>query len=182
MELFVPGDKFSFQLVDAVTLEGVADETFGAVVSRSFFEHLLIEDAVSHVRHVHRVLKRGGDLILECPAGVGPPSDITRSFPEYDSPAGLHIKEYRIGEITDILVNAGFGSIRSILLRSRIMSYLPLSMQQHNVVSPRFVAALERCAQSTWQKMQKSHMRREVWKQFWGHLGAISIRVVARKP
>jgi SAM-dependent methyltransferase len=176
-----PGDRFEFAIIDAVSLEGVADDSVGAVVSRSFFEHLLLDDAAAHVASAFRVLEPGGDLIISCPAGVGPPSDITKRFPEYDTPQGLHIKEYRLHEIGKLLTDAGFGRVRSRFLQGRWTALLPLSVQRANALPLRQGMLVEAMAARTWPLLRRTAMGRKLWFQVWNHLGASAISVIATK-
>lgn len=178
---FPPGPNFEFRIANAITLESVEDASVTAVVSRSFFEHLLVEDAVRHLANAYRVLKPGGELIIACPAGIGPPSEISNQFPEYDSPQGLHIKEYRMHEMVALLTNAGFGRLRSRFIRSRFIGTLPHSWQQRNFISTDLAAGLEAVAEKNWRVMRRTARGRQLWKTFWGHLGANAVSLIAQK-
>jgi SAM-dependent methyltransferase len=180
-EHFQPVGPLEFSLIDGVTLEGVADRSVDVVISRSFFEHLLLEDAQRHLRESFRVLRPGGIFVCACPAGVGAPSDVTKEFPEYDTPQGLHIKEYRVRELTADLRRAGFARVHSRFLRLRGLGVLPPALNRLKRVPPAVAAVFESLAAATWPAARGSNLRTRLWKQVWGHLGATSLLLVATK-
>jgi SAM-dependent methyltransferase len=180
--IFRPVGPMEFQVVNGVTLDGVSDGSVDAVVSRSFFEHLLLDDGRAHIANAFRVLRQNGDLIVYCPAGIGRPSDVTQEFPEYDRPLGLHIKEYRVGEMVTLLRQAGFREIRSRFLRLRGLSRLPSFLLRRNQVPTAVAEAIEACAHRTWGLARRSSVGHAAWNQVWGHLGATSVFLVAKKP
>ncbi|MGD9901845.1 MAG: class I SAM-dependent methyltransferase [Vicinamibacterales bacterium] len=179
--IFDPVGPFEFQVIDGVTLDGVADRSVDVVVSRSFFEHLLVDDALQHLRQAHRVLAAGGQFVCLCPAGIGPPSDVTQEFPEFDTPQGLHIKEYRVAELTRELKAAGFARVRSRFIRVRGLGRLPAALNARNEVPPAVAAIVESMAQSTWPVARRSAAGRTLWKKAWGHVGATPLLVVATR-
>lgn len=180
-EIFGPVGPFEFQLINGVTLDGVPDGSVDVVISRSFFEHLLIDDGLEHLRQAHRVLKSGGQFVCLCPAGIGPPSDVTQEFPEFDSPQGLHIKEYRVGELADELAAAGFAKVRSRFIRLRGLGRLPPELNARNVVPTGVAGMVEAAAQSTWTLARRSARGRGLWKKAWGHVGATPLLMIATK-
>jgi hypothetical protein len=54
-------------IADAVTLEGVEDESYEAVYSSHLLEHIEVDKAVEAVRNWMRVLKPDGRLIISVP-------------------------------------------------------------------------------------------------------------------
>ena len=176
-----PGLGFEYRCVDGITMDGVDDGSVDVVVSRSFFEHLLFPDAEQHLRSAHRVLAPGGELVLYCPAGVGPPSDITNRFPRYDKPQGFHIEEYRCRQIHQMLRAAGFARVRHVFLRSRLVGHLPDTLRAHNHLSTPAAATLGAFASFTWRLARASAPSRWAWKLVWGHLGATAISVRATR-
>ncbi len=176
-----PGAGFEYRCVDAITMDGIDDGSVSIVVSRSFFEHLLKPDAEQHLRSAHRVLAPGGELVLYCPAGVGPPSDITNRFPRYDKPLGFHIEEYRCRQIHRMLRAAGFERVRHVFVRSRLTGHLPDALRSQNHLSTPFASALGAAAASTWRFARASPLTQWGWKFFWGHLGATTISVRAKR-
>jgi SAM-dependent methyltransferase len=180
-KVFAPVGPMEFQIINGVTLDGVADASVDAVVSRSFFEHLLIEDGRRHVENAFRVLRPNGDFIVYCPAGIGRPSDVTQEFPEYTKPVGLHIKEYRVHEVVELLRQVGFSRVRSRFLRLRGLSRLPAPVARRNRVPTSIASGVEWLAQTTWGAARGTHVGRAIWNQVWGHLGATSVFLVATK-
>jgi predicted SAM-dependent methyltransferase len=180
--IFLPGPAFEFTIMDGITLDQCENESVQAVLSRSYFEHLLPEDALTHLDSVYRVLKPGGEVILSCPAGVGPPSDITNRFPQYKTARGLHMKEYRIAEMNRIMEERGFFHIRSRFIRSGILCKLPGLFQKMNVLDMNTAHVIETLAAVTWPLFRSSALTRTIWKKCWGYLGATSIYVIGRKP
>ena len=176
-----PGPGFEYRCVDGITMDGVSDASVSIVVSRSFFEHLLEPDAEQHLRSAHRVLTAAGELVLYCPAGVGPPSDITNRFPRHQKPMGFHIAEYRCREIHRMLKDAGFSRVRHAFVRSRLVTHLPAAVREQNYLSTPFAALLGRLAGTTWTMARSSAATRSLWKLIWGHLGATAISVRATK-
>lgn len=173
---FSPVGPFEFRLVDGVTLDGIPDRSVDAVVSRSFLEHLLLDDAARHLENAARVLRPGGVFVCLCPAGIGPPSDVTQEFPEYDTPQGLHIKEYRIAELAAALQRAGFSSVGSHLLRTR---YLPPALEAWNLIGPGPAGWIERLAQWSWPLARRTVAGRRAWRTMWAHVGATPLKVTA---
>jgi SAM-dependent methyltransferase len=178
---FDPVGPFEFAVVNGVTLDGVQDRSVDVVISRSFFEHLLIADAQQHLRQAFRVLRPGGQFICLVPAGIGPPSDVTQEFPEFDTPQGLHIKEYRVRELAEQLRSVGFGQVHSRFLRLRGLGSLPAPLNARNRIPPVFAGVLESMASATWPLARKSSTGRQVWKKVWGHLGATPLLMIATK-
>jgi SAM-dependent methyltransferase len=178
---FDPVGPFEFAVVNGVSLDGVQDRSVDVVISRSFFEHLLIEDAQQHLRQAFRVLRSGGIFVCLCPAGIGPPSDVTQEFPEFDTPQGLHIKEYKVRELAAQLRSAGFGRVRSRFLRLRGLGRLPAPINARNRISPAIAGVLESMASATWPSVRYSPAGRQLWKKVWGHLGATPLLMIATK-
>ncbi len=182
VEEFSPGPNFEFIISDGTNLQEIPDGEVDLVISRSFFEHLLVDDAESHVRSAFRVLRPGGQLFVACPSSIGPPSDITQRFPEYDTPQGLHIKEYNLGELSEVVRAAGFTSIHNRFVRSRYTSLLPLRMQRLNFLPERASRVVEIGAEKTWPLARFHPRRRRAWRRFWAVLGAASVSLLAKKP
>lgn len=73
-------------------------ESCDAVVTLNVLEH--IADDAAALGQIHRILKPGGVVVIEVPAGP-------RLFDAYDQ-ALLHFRRYRLSELTEKLENAGF--------------------------------------------------------------------------
>jgi hypothetical protein len=127
------------------------------------------------------VLRPGGLFVCLTPAGVGPPSDVTQEFPELDAPEGLHIREYRIGELTRDLKRAGFARVESRFLRLRGLGRLPPAINRRNRIPASLGGVFESLARVTWPVARRSTGGRKLWKSLWGHLGATSLLLMATK-
>lgn len=178
---FDPVGPFEFAVINGVSLDGVQDRSVDVVISRSFFEHLLIDDADQHLHQAFRVLRAGGQFVCLCPAGIGPPSDVTKEFPEFDTPQGLHIKEYRVRELAAQLRQAGFQEVHSRFLRLRGLGHLPPGLNRRNRVPIGVAGMMESVARSTWPMARHSPPGRMIWKKVWGHLGATPLLMIATK-
>jgi SAM-dependent methyltransferase len=89
------------------------DGSFDSAISMQLFEHLHPDDAVEHLREVHRVLKPGGKYFLETPNRLVGPADVSRFF--VDVAEGFHLREYSVRDMVDLFRQAGFSSARVIL-------------------------------------------------------------------
>jgi SAM-dependent methyltransferase len=81
-----------------LTCAPLPDESFDAVLALNVLEH--IEDDLSAMVHMRRMLKPGGIAIIEVPASPG-------LFDLFDSWVGHH-RRYRMRDLTARLENAGF--------------------------------------------------------------------------
>lgn len=96
--------------VDLVHTGGVAIAvpagTVDVAYSNQVLEHLHPDDAEEHVRAIYSALAPGGRFICITPNRLSGPWDISRTFDEVS--AGLHLKEYTISELADLLRRVGF--------------------------------------------------------------------------
>jgi SAM-dependent methyltransferase len=97
--------NFHFVASDGVTI-GLPPETIDLAYSNQVLEHLHPDDANEHVRAVHRTLAPGGKFICVTPNRLSGPWDISRHFGETAN--GLHLKEYTVWELVDLLRASGF--------------------------------------------------------------------------
>lgn len=81
-------------------------DSFDAVVMLNVLEH--IEDDVAALRQVYRLLKPGGVLILEVPAGP-------HLYDAYDKTL-MHFRRYRLSELCAEFRSVGFAVVRSSYL------------------------------------------------------------------
>jgi len=88
--------------------DGIADLAF----SSHFIEHLRPDDALLHLREMHRLLAPGGRYVCVTPNRLWGPHDISRYFS--DVPEGLHLHEYSHNELLRLLRRAGFRRARVI--------------------------------------------------------------------
>jgi SAM-dependent methyltransferase len=77
-----------------------------------FIEHLRPDDALLHLREMHRLLAPGGRYVCVTPHRLWGPHDISRYFS--DVPEGLHLHEYSHNDLLGLLKQAGFRRRRVI--------------------------------------------------------------------
>jgi SAM-dependent methyltransferase len=102
----LPGN-FSLVISDGSSIP-LGDRTADLVYSDQLMEHLHPEDALTQLQDVHRVLRAGGRYFMITPNAALGPHDVTKYF-DYDTPLGLHLKEYSYRELDTLLCTAGFG-------------------------------------------------------------------------
>lgn len=78
--------------------------------SNQVIEHLHPEDAAGHMRDVHRALAPGGVFVCRTPHLFVGPSDVSKHFDRV--PRGMHLKEYTVLELVDLMRDAGFRSVK----------------------------------------------------------------------
>ncbi len=84
-------------------------DTVDMAFSFSVVEHVHPEDFSQLLAGIHRVLKPGGICYCVTPNRLLGPHDISRYF---DTEAtGLHLKEYTVGELSQLYRDAGFGEV-----------------------------------------------------------------------
>lgn len=84
------------------------------------FEHIPIDEIDDYAAHLYSLLPRRGSLVTITPNWLLRPSDVTADFcPPRTEPQGLHFKEYRLREVSQILRNAGFRSIATPLFATK---------------------------------------------------------------
>lgn len=73
------------------------------------FEHVPTDEIEDYLRHIHSLLAPRGQLVTLTPNWLLRPSDVTCDFCPPRTPArGLHLREYRLAEVTRLLRQAGF--------------------------------------------------------------------------
>jgi 2-polyprenyl-3-methyl-5-hydroxy-6-metoxy-1,4-benzoquinol methylase len=94
--------------------------TYDAVVSNQVVEHLHPDDLPAHLRGALALLRAGGIYALNTPLAWHGPADIGAVF-GFDAPVGMHLREYRYGELRDLARAAGFGTVKAAVgLPSRV--------------------------------------------------------------
>ena len=88
-------------------------------------EHLHPDEAADYLRHAFQMLRPGGLLVTITPNWHIRPSDITHLFlPPRSEAVGFHLKEYTLGEISRMLIEAGFEPPATPLFLTRSRAYL----------------------------------------------------------
>ena len=104
-------------LRDTLPIAGVL---FAAVYWNDVFEHIPPDEILDYLRRIHQMLAPGGELITVTPNWHIRPSDVTVAIlGPRSEPAGLHFKEYTLGEVTALLREAGFRRVFTPLAVTR---------------------------------------------------------------
>ena len=74
--------------------------------SNQVLEHLHPDDVHDHLLSIRTALVAGGRLVCVTPNRLSGPWDISRDFD--DESAGLHLREYTVSELADLLRATGF--------------------------------------------------------------------------
>ena len=85
---------------------------FSLVYWNDVLEHIPPDEALAYVRRAYELLVPGGALVTISPNWHIRPSDVTSAFcgPRTEA-AGVHLKEYTLREVTQLLKAAGFGRV-----------------------------------------------------------------------
>lgn len=84
------------------------------------FEHIPPDEILEYLQSIRSMLIPGGLLVTITPNWHFRPSDITREFrPLRSEASGLHLKEYTLREVTELLRHAGFASVRTPLFQTK---------------------------------------------------------------
>lgn len=102
-------------------------------------EHIAPDEILLYLRRLHDLLAPGGALVTVTPNWLMRPSDITANFhaPRTQS-RGLHLKEYRLGEVVRLLKRAGFARVSGPLcaVRGRLVASRFSMMTLKTTVEP----------------------------------------------
>ncbi len=80
-------------------------------------EHIPPDEVGEYVDRIYQLLAPGGMLVTITPNWLLRPSDVTGDFcPHRTEARGLHLKEYRLAEVTRLLRQAGFRRVATPLL------------------------------------------------------------------
>jgi 2-polyprenyl-3-methyl-5-hydroxy-6-metoxy-1,4-benzoquinol methylase len=105
-------DGIDFRLGTAERLE-FPGQSFDLVFSMQVLEHLHPDDVPLHFAEALRVLRPGGIVAVETPNLRTGPQDISRGFsPTAD---GLHLKEWTVAGLAQVIRAAGFVRISGLL-------------------------------------------------------------------
>ncbi|MEM8943692.1 MAG: methyltransferase domain-containing protein [Planctomycetota bacterium] len=84
------------------------------------FEHICPDEISDYLAKVCELLAPGGQLVTITPNWLLRPSDVTYDFcPPRTEARGLHLKEYRLAEVTGLLKQAGFRRVATPLFVTR---------------------------------------------------------------
>jgi SAM-dependent methyltransferase len=87
-------------------------------------EHIPPDEVAEYLSHIYRILAPGGLLVTITPNWLLRPSDVTGDFCPWRTEArGLHLKEYRLAEVTNLLRGAGFRSVATPLFATHQRLY-----------------------------------------------------------
>ncbi len=110
--LQVLGAKYADRLLLGDLLQLSADALPGRpslVYWNDVFEHVCPDEIADYLDQIYTLLLPGGSLITITPNWLLRPSDVTGDFcPPRTEARGLHLKEYRLAEVTRLLRQAGF--------------------------------------------------------------------------
>jgi SAM-dependent methyltransferase len=81
--------------------------------SNQVMEHLHPDDGLAQLRNVHKALRPGGAYICVTPNRLSGPWDVSRCFD--DTPTGLHLREYSLGELAEVFRVAGFARVKAFV-------------------------------------------------------------------
>lgn len=84
------------------------------------FEHICPDEIEDYLTQIHKRLVPGGALVTITPNWLLRPSDVTGDFcPLRTEARGLHLKEYRLAEVSRLLKKSGFRHIATPLFVTR---------------------------------------------------------------
>jgi SAM-dependent methyltransferase len=89
-------------------------------------EHVPVDEAADYLAHIHELLAPGGQLVTITPNWLLRPSDVTCEFcPPRTAARGLHLKEYRLGEVVRLLKRARFRHVCTpvAVTRNRVLLF-----------------------------------------------------------
>lgn len=99
---------------------------FTVVYWNDVFEHIPPDEILDYLRRIHQMLSPGGELVTVTPNWHMRPSDVTVAVcgPRAE-PVGLHLKEYTLREVTQLLREAGFRRVVAPLfvVRRQIVTF-----------------------------------------------------------
>ena len=91
-------------------------ESYGLAYWNDVFEHIPVDEISDYLRKLYCLLKPGGKLITITPNWHMRPSDVTCNFrPSRSEAVGFHLKEYTLGEVRQLILDAGFKTVHTPL-------------------------------------------------------------------
>jgi SAM-dependent methyltransferase len=104
-----PPANFRLVMSDGCSIP-VPRGTVNVAYSNMLMEHLHPNDAFEQLRNIHEALAPGGIYLCVTPNRLSGPHDISICFDDVAS--GLHLKEYTVGELSELFKKAGFSKVR----------------------------------------------------------------------
>ncbi len=84
------------------------------------FEHVAPDEISDYLERIFQLLAPGGSLVTITPNWHVRPNDVTADFfPPRTEASGVHLKEYTLGEVTQLLRRAGFQHVATPLFVTR---------------------------------------------------------------
>ncbi len=119
----VLGEKFSDRLLLG-ELHSVNEDSLPGRPSLVFwndvFEHICPDEIKDYLDQIYKLLLPGGALVTITPNWLLRPSDVTGDFcPPRTEACGLHLKEYRLAEVSRLLKKSGFRHVTVPLVVSK---------------------------------------------------------------
>jgi len=89
------------------------------------FEHICPDEIEDYLAKIHTLLVPGGSLVTITPNWLLRPSDVTGDFcPLRTEARGLHLKEYRLAEVSGLLKKTGFRRVATPLVVSKTRIFM----------------------------------------------------------
>jgi SAM-dependent methyltransferase len=101
-------NNFKLIIYDGYRLDEVADNSIDVIFSDQLIEHLHEQDAHSHLKLAHRILKPGGKYVFRTPHLFTGPHDVSQYF-SYE-PEGFHLKEWTFTQMKAALKTHEFST------------------------------------------------------------------------
>jgi len=119
-DLLGPGYREWLLVGDVRTVAAGQQGRHWLVFWNDVFEHIPPDEILEYLQAIRSMLMPGGLLVTITPNWNMRPSDITRDFhPRRTEAVGLHLKEYNLREVCDLLHQAGFGSVGTPLFQTK---------------------------------------------------------------
>jgi len=113
--------NFHLIVADGVSVP-VPKASVNIAFSSQVLEHIHPDDALSHLKNVHRALTETGLYIAITPNRLWGPHDVSQFFE--DKAEGLHLKEYTVTELEKLFKTAGFSTVQLFIeVRGKVIRY-----------------------------------------------------------
>jgi predicted TPR repeat methyltransferase len=117
------GERYAQSLLLSDLRDVKADKLEGRptlIYWNDVLEHIPPDEANEYLAHIHELLAPGGVLVTITPNWLLRPSDVTGDFCPWRTEArGLHLKEYRLSEVAQLVRQAGFRRVTMPLFVTR---------------------------------------------------------------